>query len=441
MTTQRKELPAEKRRFDSIAWLIQGDATCGASYFDGHTLWLATNENKRSELVKVIIKHLKNVAEAYAKLQGKFDDKKLNEIKLEVSKLCDKVKNYASSSKDCTLYNNPQYKAAFNRALTKVTRSIKNSYIAPAHKKAFSQKLRKAIEENRIIFLEGSYTKQRTDREVHAELKIVHNCINKGLFKDSHCHIGVSKTCCGNCTNTIKAVNNSRKLKLSDNDKHAEIPQITVSGHHEEPFPAAIPAFLETQEDIKKEFLRLTKKKDLEEAFNSTPKKGKFDKTIQLQQASESTEDSSVSEKNEKKKNVKVATSGSTTVQKTAVSNPSQSALTRVSNTPQQVSSPVSLLSAETSLNTAAKKESAEKKTHQAWSKESGTAKLAQPSNANPLSNRATNSLPNHDSRPSASFFNQPANPSSNPSLKNPSKPKPDTKKTEAKSNFSQSGS
>lgn len=55
-------IEAKKRRLDSIAWLIQGDDKCGAAYFDGQTLLLATNKQEKSVIVQSTIDYLCCVA-------------------------------------------------------------------------------------------------------------------------------------------------------------------------------------------------------------------------------------------------------------------------------------------------------------------------------------------------------------------------------------------
>src|ERR1700761_2397010 len=56
------KISPEKRRLDSLAWLIQGDAKCGAAGFDGKNLLLATNDDVVSNLVLDVIEVMHNIS-------------------------------------------------------------------------------------------------------------------------------------------------------------------------------------------------------------------------------------------------------------------------------------------------------------------------------------------------------------------------------------------
>lgn len=257
------------RRLDSLAWLIQGDETCGAAYFDGECLLLATNEHEPL-FVHQVIKHLKHIATqaALKKSRGEEYIPKVTKKEFESAN----SEFYVNATKTIRHLTKDQiFTRDFVDALNKITRSIIYSYLRPKSKKAFPLKLSEIIRNNpgKILFPKNrGYPQYKT---IHAELKIIQWLIdNNRLFRSGY--IGVSKKCCVNCSNAITALN--RVLKTSLTERFFD-----TRGFHDNLYPSAIPAFIyeftkrpqHRLRGIEAEFCRLSGVNTFQEAFPETP--------------------------------------------------------------------------------------------------------------------------------------------------------------------------
>lgn len=245
-------LPANKRRYDSIATIIQGDATCGATCFDGRNLLLANNHALKSEFVDKILAYLKKVSQkcserpsssVFIKWAGQMKSELLAYTRIHI-KLFQQNKTYASR---------------FESALDKVTYSIYLAYHNPRDPAAISTKMAEIMRKGLFIFLEKKQ-QYKQGKAPHAELQIVDYLYSQrqNLFEqDEPIYVGVSKKCCGNCELAITALNQSKKSKV-----------ITIRGDgHGFHFLAGIPNFLKNNLQLQAIFLMLRSVSSLENAF------------------------------------------------------------------------------------------------------------------------------------------------------------------------------
>lgn len=247
---------ANKRRYDSIASLLQGDEVCGASCFDGRNLLLATNTAQKTEFVNNVLMYLKKVAQKcserlkpplFSKWVGQQKSELLNYVKIHV-KLFKQNKTYASR---------------FQSALDKVTRSLALAYQKPNDPSAFSFKMAEIMRKGEFVFLE-KIPGQAQSKIPHAELQILDylyaNRLNR-LNLGEPIYIGVSKKCCGNCESAMLALNTVMKSKM-----------IAVRGDgHGFNFIAGIPEFLKKNPQIQEVFLMLRDVDTLGKAFVNDP--------------------------------------------------------------------------------------------------------------------------------------------------------------------------
>ncbi len=246
-------LSSDYRRYDSIAILIQGDAVCGASCFDGRKILLATNSGEETALVQGVKFYLKIVAQ-------KASEKQLSEQLLTFFINAAKEKLLAFVSENVSLYQrNPTYQARFKTALNKVTRSIKFAFRRPEHSTAFPFRMAEAMRKGDFLFLNKENSPNK-NRPLHAEMRILDylHISRAELFRHKKVtYIGVSKKCCKNCEMAIKAFNIIKKDAI-----------VCVRGEgHGFSFVADIPSFLLAEPQIHHKFLELRGVKKLEEAF------------------------------------------------------------------------------------------------------------------------------------------------------------------------------
>jgi hypothetical protein len=239
--------PADKRRFDSLAVLFQGDAVCGASCFDGEQLLLANNHGIETELVKKVIVYLQTIAimchggeHQYSVIKGQ-------------------LMSYAHRTIGL-IQKNTTYETRFQAALDKVTHSLRCAYHNPQDPGAFTLEMAEAIRNGKIFFIKKG-RKSNSKRSLHAEMQIIDHLYNdprKILNSGEPIYLGVSKKCCINCETAIRSVNNVKKSNIVD---------IRGEGHGF-CFSADIPPFLRGDVKIKSEFLRLRGIVKIEEVFS-----------------------------------------------------------------------------------------------------------------------------------------------------------------------------
>ncbi len=291
---------AKQRRYDSIAWLIQGDNTCGASFFDGESLLLATNHPDETGHTENVITYLRAVAKWSAKLtKGQVTTVSACELACKSSR--DKLIRNAFVNVDFFQDNN-EYKRAFFRALRKVTRSIIYSYTHDEkHCKAFPRELSNAIQNNKILKIDQS---SHYIEGLHAELQILNyliftKCSFERFFKTKKHYIGVSKKCCANCCDAIEAVD--RFLRDHHSSIRSEVHRvinnknqfISTRADHKLLFYCAIPPFLEKIPILGKYFLEISKCKTLEEAFGRLSSREEIDHRKQTHDSSRTIDESS----------------------------------------------------------------------------------------------------------------------------------------------------
>lgn len=244
--------PPQQRRFDSIAWLIQGNDTCGAAAFDGKQLLLATNQTEASPLVNAVIHYLQEVAQTSAKSPK--DESSYKALKAQHVIAMEAVVRCAKAGESWgkgNLYmQNRQYRECFHRALKKITCSIRHSYfkeylkeLLSKHDDTLPSDVLDALQAGRITFISGN-------QGLHAELKIVEQ------LKDNpqKIYLGISKRCCLECERAIQAFNFVYHGKIGENVFLAR-----DKGHLSH-FPAQVPFFLQNDLRVQKEFLELYKK-------------------------------------------------------------------------------------------------------------------------------------------------------------------------------------
>lgn len=253
----------QQRRFDSIAWLIHGDDTCGAAAFDGKQLLLATNKQNESELVKLIRQHLVTVVKSSMEYYELAKGKKLvaETLSVQYEKLkaehYEKIETIKASLPFLTeFYSATDLIKYFVRSLKKITKSIRHTclkeYCSQCHD-LLPQELIDAIQQERINFIK--YTTQ-LKCNLHAELNVINFLYKeKVLFGSNQEHyIGISRRCCKTCENIIKAINAAYGNK---NDSNVlEIVHVRDMGHKNS-YPAFIPDFLKKNPNIQDEFLKL----------------------------------------------------------------------------------------------------------------------------------------------------------------------------------------
>lgn len=263
------KVSAEKRRYDSISVLIQGDAVCAACCFDGQNLILATNQGVETELVKNVITYLKEVAtQSWTKNNLKNTDKS-------------RLIKYMQSN--INLMNNKTFESRFQASLDKVTHSLNCTYVKPDATAAFPLEVAEAIRNGNVIFL--TQKKQNIKKHtIHAEMQILDHLYfdpRKILNTEENVYIGISKKCCANCETAIQAINAVKMVNIIE---------VRGSGHGFS-FSADIPRFLKGDVKIKAEFLKLRKIERIEQVFNKNGS-GRIEGHDQLHTPSSSVYDS-----------------------------------------------------------------------------------------------------------------------------------------------------
>src|SRR5262249_21694996 len=126
----KNESNAKNRRLDSIAWLIQGNDVCGASFFYGKYLFIATNKSQASLLTQKVLDYLKEVADWSSRLAST-SDQSIEACEKACEKSRKNLLEYVFRNIDFFKNNkgsDEEYRKAFFRALLKTTRSIIYSY-------------------------------------------------------------------------------------------------------------------------------------------------------------------------------------------------------------------------------------------------------------------------------------------------------------------------
>lgn len=263
------KVSAEKRRFDSLSVLIQGDAVCAACCFDGQNLIFATNHGVETELVKNVISYLKEVA---TQSRSKNNLKNIDKGRL--------IKYMQSN---INLMKNKTFESRFQASLDKVTYSLNCSYVKPDATVAFPLEVAEAIRIGKVIFL-SQKNQNIKKRAIHAEMQILDYLYfdsRKILNTQENVYIGISKKCCANCETAIQAINSVKRVNI-----------IEVRGlGHGFSFSADIPRFLKSDVKIKAEFLRLRKIETIEQVFNKNGS-GRIEGYDQLHTPSSSVYDS-----------------------------------------------------------------------------------------------------------------------------------------------------
>jgi len=263
--------PPSKRRYDSIASLLQGDEVCGASCFDGKNILLATNTAHKTPFVNHVLTYLKKVAhKSSERLDSSMFSKWVGQQK---SELISYVKAHVK-----LFQQNKTYASRFQSALDKVTHSLFLAYQRPTDPSAFSFKMAEIMRKGEFIFLEKPNGKAKS-KMPHAELQIVDYLYANRLSNvnlSEPIYIGVSKKCCGNCESAMVALNAVIGSKV-----------IAVRGDgHGFNFLAGIPEFLKININIQEAFLMLRDVDTLEKAFINDPGKISGDEQLLTPSAS-----------------------------------------------------------------------------------------------------------------------------------------------------------
>lgn len=267
--------PARQRRYDHMAYMVEGWDVCGSACFDGESLLIATNkrdkpadpeklkkgkryslsfqegsedekessfvaEEKASEEPVVLSKHpLIKMVTAYLQTVTKYgkrmrDDKgSYDQLKAELNEILEGV-----IEKAVQYLPEESNQENFKTAIEKMTDSILASYLEPESGKALPRKLCEALERGKVKVLESGPDK--LGRPVHAELRVLNDLITSGKFdKGGPFYIGISKKCCRTCENLIDAVNEVMGNKI-------EKVQVRDVGHGSY-YPAAVPDFLDPE--------------------------------------------------------------------------------------------------------------------------------------------------------------------------------------------------
>lgn len=318
----------QEKRLDSLALLIQGQSPCGATHFNGKELFLANNAQDL-DTIRFIIEQLKDAAkfhyDALTKIRGLKDALKkaeqsltaLSERKSELDgqgKRTSKLRANILTEKETirTLNNDmdefykytrdrnhkiakkivahakgashfrgdTDHEKRFIKATCKVLQSIRYAYLKNNDKHAWSRPLADALRDGDVKFIcdpthSVTYRPQKQGlfewktKKVHAELQIIDYLIAKSALDiRSKIYFGISKRCCLNCENAIKAVNYVKKSTIIANPN--EDNQIGIVCRDEgsgEPFPAMYPSFLSENKAIRVEFLKLAGHETLHCAF------------------------------------------------------------------------------------------------------------------------------------------------------------------------------
>lgn len=273
--SRSEQIPIEQRRFDSLAWLIQGDDICGAACFDGERLLLATNnDSSRSGMIMKVMEYLSRVAEETWDLMGISELEKRNAaMKAHEKKIRKEMAELVQFGRDniTLMIGGLSFDTNFCQSLEKLTRSIRHSYLYPDKPKGLPIAVAEAIRSKKIKFIkplprvQGASIFAKRPINLHAELKIVQDLIdNRKLSDGQKYYIGVSKKCCLNCEKAIQAVN-----EMSGNSLVENILQVRDSSGYT--FNADAPPFLIKNKDLQKRFLKLRAVKTLAAAFEENP--------------------------------------------------------------------------------------------------------------------------------------------------------------------------
>jgi hypothetical protein len=240
------KIPPQKRRLDSIAWLIQGDDKCGAAFFDGNTLRLATNAPYETSLVKATKIHLMYIAKIAEELSSNLDKmpkelgdkditKNIEQFKKKVDKSQALWKVEIEKSK---LYNgNPSFRNDVDDAIIKITNSISASFIKESNHKAFPIALAYAIRDGRIVYAGEGPGINRED--IHAEMRLAYDLLTNLKKSNLEIYFGTSKKCCFTCEAMIAAIEQATE----EIEKRKTNIEVREPGHGKN-FPAAIPQFI-----------------------------------------------------------------------------------------------------------------------------------------------------------------------------------------------------
>lgn len=286
--TKRPHIPQDKeakfRKYDSLAWLMQGDSPCGAACFDGEYLLIASNKTddktvKFAEEVKSFLYSLVDTADlnesSYTKLRdecNKIRDEFLNKIMRKgfFTPFDDTDELFEPASRPL-IEENEQYRKAVIRSVKKITTTICHAY-----KKnpgiAYPREMIAAIRNKKIKFLEDNSTTIFKSLDLHAEMRILQKLFDNDkipLKNNTPFYIGISKRCCKNCEHVIEAINQVAK----DNKISICVPPVMVRDiGHKNSYRCRIPDFLKSKAkfntEIKEKFLELSGKDRLEDAFN-----------------------------------------------------------------------------------------------------------------------------------------------------------------------------
>ena len=249
------DISPQARRLDSIAWLIQGDNKCGAAYFDGNKLFLATNKKDSSPIVKEVIGHLYYVAhKSQALEESGLSPETISKFKKDIKKSADIL---LGELKNSDMYSNDKFAIDVTEALYKVTDSIIASYIEPGGHTAISQELKEAIRKKCIEFVSGN--RASNDKDIHAEMKLAQKLLETRNTNAesalSNPYIGISKSCCLKCDHIIKAINQVIDPPIQEILMKKEGPLVPARASeqlvavrqegHLNAYPCGIPQFLE----------------------------------------------------------------------------------------------------------------------------------------------------------------------------------------------------
>lgn len=244
--------PANQRRFDSLAILIQGNEVCSACCFGGGHLIFSNNLGLRTSFFNLVLAFLQTVAR-----KSREESDYANFLKF-VLELKTKLRGYANNQV-ALMRTSKIYATRFKVALNKVTRSLYLAYHDPNHPTAFSIEMAEAIRLGQIIFLKRD-SKRAQKNLPHAELQIVDyifaNHANL-LIEGQEVYVGVAKKCCGNCEDAILTLNQFMGSRV-----------IAVRGDgHGFNFGAGIPEFLKSNKELEAIFLVRRGCDTLEQAF------------------------------------------------------------------------------------------------------------------------------------------------------------------------------
>lgn len=264
-TANRKMAEYKDRRLDEIACLIRGNSEVGAACLDGSDLILATNAEQSTPFVNDVINYLSTIADNSYRCNKYIstlnDREEVQKIRTEQEKWCQQLmtnfEQYMMKHVNLLIQKHDSYTRFFKRSLTKLTRSIRHTYLGRSTAKKYKPlqiELADALRDKskKIIVVPSFVIKNKegviTDKlNPHAELKILQALLNRGIDGKSYV-IGVSKKCCENCEMSMKAVNDIKgshiNIKVTDEGSQA-------------PFPADPPPFLLCDAKIADRYLQL----------------------------------------------------------------------------------------------------------------------------------------------------------------------------------------